>query len=311
MRIDLLPDAGGLEHDWWDLWRRDPTATPFQSPAWLLPWRRHFGGGASLIVTIRDDGRLAGLLPLFEHDGRWLLWGAGTSDWLDGVFDPALPPKLLTEAVGRLSMPLELFQLPASSMLLRIAAPQSWSSIVDSAESCAVLPLPACPSAGMARNLRYCRRRAERAGIEPPQPAGADALQALAALHTRRWNHKGGDGIFADPRMLDWLSEALPALEANGLARLYALRAGSGTVGVLLALGARRSTYYYIGGFDPDLSELGLGTILIGHAIDEAERAGHLAFDFLRGREPYKYRWGAEDRPALARRLAPPASSRQ
>lgn len=308
MRIDLLPDAGGLEAEWWDLWRRDPAATPFQSPAWLLPWRRHFGDGASLVVTIRDGGRLAGLLPLFEHDGRWLPWGAGTSDWLDGLFDPALPPDVLTEAVGRLSMPLDLFQLPAGSMLLRIAAPGGWSSVVDAAESCAVLPLPACPSAGMARRLRYYRRRAERAGIGPPQTAGPEEIEALAALHTRRWNRKDDGGIFADPRMLGWLREALPTLEAHGLCRLYALRAGPETVAALLVLRARRTTCYYIGGFDPDLSTLGLGTILVGHAIDEATRAGHAAFDFLRGREPYKYRWGAEDRPALARLLAPPGS---
>jgi CelD/BcsL family acetyltransferase involved in cellulose biosynthesis len=28
-------------------------------------------------------------------------------------------------------------------------------------------------------------------------------------------------------------------------------------------------------------------------------------FDFLRGREPYKYAWGAVDRPCHARRLTP------
>jgi CelD/BcsL family acetyltransferase involved in cellulose biosynthesis len=36
-------------------------------------------------------------------------------------------------------------------------------------------------------------------------------------------------------------------------------------------------------------------------SIDE----GLKEFDFLRGREDYKYRWGAIDRPSYARRLWP------
>ena len=37
----LVEDEAGLEAlapEWWELWRRCPAATPFQSRAWLLPW---------------------------------------------------------------------------------------------------------------------------------------------------------------------------------------------------------------------------------------------------------------------------------
>ncbi len=30
-----------LEPEWRELWERDPAATPFQSPAWLVPWVRY------------------------------------------------------------------------------------------------------------------------------------------------------------------------------------------------------------------------------------------------------------------------------
>lgn len=307
IRAELLRDAGAIEHDWWDLWRRDPAATPFQSPAWLLPWRRHFDGGEDVVLSFRDaGGELLGLLPFFAHEGRLLLWGAGTSDWLDGLFDPRLDPCAVTQAIGRLAMPLDLFQLHPGSMLLRIEVPQGWSSHECPAESCAVLALPGAPSTRMTQKLRYYRRRAEHEGISAPQAAGAAEADALVALHTKRWNRSDEPGIFADPRMAAWQKAALPQLQAAGLLRLYAMRSGNATVAALCVLCAKRRAYYYIGGFDPDLAALGLGTILVGHAIGEAEREGHLSFDFLRGREPYKYRWGAVDQPAHARRLTPP-----
>src|SRR3954465_2286394 len=50
--VRLLPQ-------WWALWDRCPSATPFQSPAWLPPWWRVFQPGELLIVTVRQDDRLA------------------------------------------------------------------------------------------------------------------------------------------------------------------------------------------------------------------------------------------------------------
>ena len=38
------------------------------------------------------------------------------------------------------------------------------------------------------------------------------------------------------------------------------------------------------------------GTLLIAYALEDAVSRGDSEFDFLRGNEPYKYRWGARDR---------------
>jgi CelD/BcsL family acetyltransferase involved in cellulose biosynthesis len=91
------------------------------------------------------------------------------------------------------------------------------------------------------------------------------------------------------------------------LLRLYALALGGRAVAVLYGLAGPGTVYYYLGGYEPGLDGLGLGTILIGHAIAEAERAGATQFDFLRGQESYKYHWGGIDRPSFARLLTPPA----
>lgn len=68
----------------------------------------------------------------------------------------------------------------------------------------------------------------------------------------------------------------------------------------LLCRGQMRS---YIGGFDPDFAKLSVGTLAIGHAIEEAMREGAGTFNFLRGAEPYKAYWGADDHYVYSRKL--------
>ena len=46
----------------------------------------------------------------------------------------------------------------------------------------------------------------------------------------------------------------------------------------------------------PWFNKLSPGAILLAHAIERARQEGATHVDFLRGAEPYKYLWGAEDR---------------
>lgn len=305
MQVDLLSDTGGIEEEWWDLWNRDPAATPFQSPAWLLPWRRNFPDGETMVLTLRDRGRLSALLPLYRNEDWLLPWGAGTTDRLDGIFDRELDAGALSRGLASLPLPLNLFQLPAGSPLLRMTPPEGWCARAGPAEACVVLPLPARLGPKLQQNLRYYLRRAARAGIDRPRCGGSDDFEALAALHSRRWRQRGETGIFADPRMVACLGEALAALEAAGLLRLHVIECGGAVVAALCVLCGKGRAFYYIGGFDPDHAALGLGTILIAHAVTDAARQGHASFDFLRGSEPYKYRWGARDQPTHARQFIP------
>ncbi len=67
LQASLIDDGDGLaafEAEWWDLWHACPAATPFRSPAWLLPWWHVFAPGPLRTVAVRRQGRLVALAPL-------------------------------------------------------------------------------------------------------------------------------------------------------------------------------------------------------------------------------------------------------
>ena len=66
IRIVAARSAAALEAlaaPWAALWRRVPGATPFQHPAWLIPWRRAFAHGELWVLALYRRVRLVGVLP--------------------------------------------------------------------------------------------------------------------------------------------------------------------------------------------------------------------------------------------------------
>src|SRR3954469_2996843 len=78
-----------LRPDWAALWEASPQATPFQSPAWLLPWWRRLGQGELRFLSAWHDRELCGVAPFYiypqpvTHTKQLLLLGSGNSDYLD------------------------------------------------------------------------------------------------------------------------------------------------------------------------------------------------------------------------------------
>jgi CelD/BcsL family acetyltransferase involved in cellulose biosynthesis len=315
-KIDVVRDEEALSVlvvEWSELWERDAGATPFQSPAWLVPWLRCFAGHEWLVAAMRRAGRLIGILPLFlvddAHGRRLLPMGAGISDYLDGVFDPGVGSAEAAFLIAALEewRALDLPQLPPASPLLHAPAPDAWSDDRRPAEPCPVIPLPVVLSRRMRQNLRYYRRRIERGGIVHAIATGRDEalalLECLFTLHGARWRSRGSPGVLADETVRQFHRRAVSALADLGLLRMHVLRRDGTPVAVGYMLAAKGRAYDYITGFDPEVAALGAGTVLVGCAIEAAVAEGAREFDFLRGREAYKYRWGACDRPTFGRRL--------
>jgi CelD/BcsL family acetyltransferase involved in cellulose biosynthesis len=325
MRLELVDDfdmLGALEPAWWDLWRRARSATPFQTPAWLLPWWRYFAPGELATFAAWQDGRLVVLAPLYLEHGarerRILPLGVGISDYLDILIDPDLEAAargmFLDAAVRQCPAGAQWHfeELPASAAALRLEPPPSVLDTTERQSVCPVLNLSQPISAGLQRRLRRGERRARRLGgvsIRDVDDCAIDRfLDSLFSLHSARWQQNGEGGVLGDRTVQAFHRAVLPALAEIGVARLFELRIGGAVVACYYGFFDRRRAYAYIGGFDPRFSAVSPGNLMIAHAIADAKREGGTEFHFLRGRESYKYEWGAQDqwnqKRILARRVA-------
>jgi CelD/BcsL family acetyltransferase involved in cellulose biosynthesis len=333
--VTTLAALETLRPEWERLWARAPRATPFQSPQWLLPWWKHVARGtlATIAVRCNTSGELVALAPLYVYadtaTGRRHLFpiGIATTDDLDMLIAPRWEQRALrcvAAHLARRDSAWDVFEAPQlrhGAALLQLAPPAGWRRELLVCEPNPVLKLSGANADGtlpvprrMAENIRFCRRRIERAGKVSYELGDArtlpDFMDALARLHARRWSERGLPGVLADAAVLAAHAEAAPLLQAAGLLRLYGLRLDADLIAVLYcitdtAVAHERRCYYYLGGFDPQRSAFSPGTLLIAHAIEQARAEGGAAFDFLRGAEPYKYRWGAEDQPMFTLRLRP------
>jgi CelD/BcsL family acetyltransferase involved in cellulose biosynthesis len=325
--LDTLDALEQLQPEWEALWARAEAATPFQSPHWLLPWWKHVGQGrlASLALRSADDGELVGLAPFYIYTdaatGTRHLFpiGIATTDVLDVLVQRGWEDTVLAAIAAHLQETRDAWdvfeapQLRPGAHLLGLELPPDWHSEVAAAEPNPVLALPrpdawsAVPRA-MRENVRYCRRRVQRSQSVSYEVATRDQLDAflaaLARLHARRWSERGEAGVLAGS-VLGAHRECVPLLHAAGLLRLHGVRLDGELVAVAYVLADAHRSYFYLGGFEPALRTLSPGTLAIAHAIDHAIATGAAAFDFLRGAEPYKYRWGAIDQPMSILRVHP------
>jgi CelD/BcsL family acetyltransferase involved in cellulose biosynthesis len=315
LRTEIINDRVALERiecKWWRLWSQSTSATPFQSPAWLLPWWRAFAPGDLTTIAVWSGGELIGLAPLYIHRDalapRLLPIGISVSDYLDFLCTPGQEP-YVGGAVAEAALSLEwshwiLPDLPVGAIALSMTVPGAHEERHPRHAACPVLTLDGDETlAGSvpARRRRQLRRahraalRRDRVVVIAAQTEPELFIPELVRLQGARWAGQG-DGVLADPSAIAFHRDALPRLIANGLARCWTMEIGDAVVGAYYGFHHRTRAYAYLGGFDPLYAEQSPGAILIGKAITEATREGAHEFDFLRGREGYKYGWGALDR---------------
>jgi CelD/BcsL family acetyltransferase involved in cellulose biosynthesis len=80
------------------------------------------------------------------------------------------------------------------------------------------------------------------------------------------------------------------------LLRFYLLRFDGAAAAGFYGFSHGRRGYSYLTGFDPAFGFESPGALLLAHAVEEAIAEDAREFHFLRGREDYKYEWGAIDR---------------
>ena len=286
---------------WWELWESSPSATPFQSPAWLLSWWAEFHPGELLCGIAMGEDRLKALFPFYLEEAkggsRLLPIGISLSDYLDVLVDPQCPDA--ADAVTTLmcegpwaSWSFE--EMPPGAVAAGLHQPVSCLENLSRQETCPVLQLPegcdleSCVPARRRRQLRRARVIAASLGETRIRRCEDDSqrfLDVLFALHRARWRERDESGVLADPHVQNFHRTVLPRLAAAGLARCYLLALGGRPIAAYYGLLHRGRAYAYLGGFDPNFAEASPGAILIGQAIADAisrRRAANSTFCAVR-----------------------------
>lgn len=318
-RLDDPQALERLETEWKALQQAGGARTFFQTWEWNALWWQHFGRGTLRIVTVRRDGELIGVAPLFLARGlgkpiRFV--GTGSSDYLDVIAQPQdydqvcrlIGGELLAEQDAGL---LDLHQLREGSPLtigyeeneapqattFRLRLPTDWDEYAVRL------------NAKMRSNIKRAYRDAEAEGrfrVRTILDGETEvAMDAFFRLHARRWRRRGLPGSFAGGAVRRFHSEWAELAAGNNWLRLSVLEFGEDIRATLYGFRYADTYYFYQAGFDPQISRLSPGTILVAHAIRSAIEEGCGSFDFLRGEETYKARWKPQEIGRNVRLLVP------
>ena len=309
-------ELAGVVEDWRRLAAGHDDSSYFVSPDWVVGWWESLGRGGTAEVAIWRDrsGRLEAVVPLIRLTQRlhrrlplavapWTNMGSGI-----GAADHCGWPV----ATGRVEDVRSWIARKAAStvMLLNDLDPELGVPFVPGSarrigvSGCPRLAIPSggqelAVSAKFRKQLAAYTRKltAQGVGFRWIGPVEMDdaLLETVYHLHERRWSLVEGTSSFDRSRAELHRRLIARAGPDRGPAVVLAERDGQ-AVGVLYGFRWRDVFAYYQTGWEPEWAAANLGTVLVSEAIRLAGLAGARVFDFLRGADSYKYRFGATDR---------------
>jgi len=295
-------------HEWIALLDETPRASFFNGPEWAAAWWTTVGQRAPTRLARWDDEegqlvavahasrqseRLSDRLPLTLPVITMLGAGPGAADHLAFPCRDEYRERVWTwfdNQRGRVPAVLDNLDVRDGAPPLPSTARRIGS------QSCPTMPLPAEIRSSLAKKIRTYSNRLDREGItitsHPPGSVNPEILRRFDDLQQQRRAAQGRTSMLEDEHVS--LLEAITrhSSGSRGLAAVTAHRAER-LVGVLLGFATAKRFEFYQIGWDPAVRNLSVGTVLIDRAIHDAEERGAVEFDFLRGEESYKLRFGA------------------
>ncbi len=306
--------------EWDDVLARSVRPSPFLSRRFLVPWAKTFAAGRPLRVARWErGGRAEGFLFLCrraEMEGWELLGSDRVSDSLDAVVAAGMeggfwadllrsPLEMLAE--GPLHLPSLVEGSPSLSLLPGICGERGIAFFAEEADRSPFLPLPESFDDYLGqldkKERHELRRKLRRAGEAEPRlsfrvTGTAEELStdfpSFLELHRKSHPEKRR---FMDDRMAEFFREVAHGFFSAGWLRLAFLSGAGGDIASAFQIEIDRTLLLYNSGFDPEAGgRMSPGMVLLARCVEDAIGRGLKEYDFLRGRERYKYDLGGRDR---------------
>ncbi len=314
-----------LAPEWDDLLARSVNAPFFMRHIYQRIWWQWLGNDDLVVITVRnEDGELVGLAPLYGSTnaaGQRELSFVGCvdiSDYLDLLVDRdyvgAVHQALLDCLAGNDSPPWDKLYLCSLShdsvthtRLAEAAQDRGWQITVQQQDVCPVITLPDSWDdylAGLDKKQRHeirrkmgkIEREAETRWYAVEAEAGlAEAMERFIQLHQKSAQAK--EDFWSDELIRFFKSVAIEIARAGWL-KLFFIEVNGVEAAAMLCFDYNNEFLLYNSGYDPgQFANLSPGNVLTAYTIQEAIRLGRSRYDFLRGDEIYKFRFGAVAEP--------------
>lgn len=328
MQPTIYTDITGFDHlapEWDNLLQRSVTAPLFMTYLYQRTWWQYLGNDDLVLMTFRTEaGQLVGLAPLYRttnpagQSELSLVGCVDISDYLDLLVDkdyvePVHQSLLdcLDSSQGPAWDKLYLCSLPHNSIththLAELARNRGWHVQVSQQDVCPVITLAASWDDYLAgidkkqrheirRKIRKIEKEAETHWYVITSEEGlAEAVTDFINLHQKSTQDK--EGFWNDSLIQFFKAIAVETARAGWL-RLYFIEVNGLKAAAMLCFDYNHEFLLYNSGYDPEqFAHLSPGNVLTAYTIQDAIKLGRQRFDFLRGDEVYKFRFGAQPEP--------------
>ena len=315
VEVAAVSDIDRVAGEWLELAAGLETTSYFQTPDWVASWWATVADGPPTTLGLwRSESRrlqavvalsrateplhrgLPARVPVVVNAGS----GAGDADHCDWIVSPDFRSNVrswVSEAIG------------GATLLVRNVGPDTGESQLPNGARvvdrfvCPTISVPAEEtrigrSSNFRHQLRTFTRRLAREGVTFRWTGGGrlddSILMSLFSLHGELRSQRALNTSFGPSQFAFHKELVRRGTPSRGPAALVA-ECNDRVIGVLYGFWWRDTFSAYQSGWDPAWARFSLGTILVYQAIRAAGNHGARSFDFLRGAEPYKYRFGASD----------------
>ncbi len=325
MQTTLYTNSTAFEQlapEWDDLLLRSVHAPFFMRYIYQRTWWHYLGNDNLTLIAIRaDSGQLVGLAPLYGKTtaaGQRELTFVGcvdVSDYLDLLVDQdyveTVYQALLDCLAGLTWDKLYLCSLPYNSItqtqFAQAVAQRGWQAQVSQQDVCPVITLPATWDDYLAgidkkqrheirRKIRKIETEAETSWYTVDSTEGlAEAMALFIELHQKSTQNKED---FWNEQLIQFFKRLAHELAQAGWLKLYFINVNGEPAAAMLCFDYQNELLLYNSGYDPErFANLSPGNVLTAYTIEEAIKQGRARYDFLRGDEVYKFRFGAVAEP--------------
>jgi CelD/BcsL family acetyltransferase involved in cellulose biosynthesis len=309
-------------HEWNTLLSLSVSDNPFLRYEYQRAWWEYRGGGewenAQLIlITAREDDKLIGIAPLFlsEYDGQSALLLIGSieiSDYLDLIVQAEDHARFVSGLFDFLASTLtdkwsgvDWYNIPDSSITLTAlkaeSAKRGWTHLEEIYRPTPRIALNGDFEEYLSRvekkqrhEIRRKMRRAEESGrgvrwfISDMTDVETEIDSFLGLME-----HDQGKAGFLHESMRAQMRAVIRAAHENGWLWLAFLEADGQRIAANLNFDYNNKLWGYNAGVNRAYMDLSPGWVLLSHVLQWACENKRTEFDFMRGDEEYKYRFGA------------------